>query len=447
MKLGIGRDMTELGGPTLAPKPSRYCPGCGRPLEETDQFCPLCGRPLSPQASIAYSQRYAYQPPSTVESIMKFGRLVTLIALAALMGLLVVNVVILAWSPTIILPEAADGAYGNTLFLIVPWADPLIGLVELSGWSFGIYHVLLVFAICASFAWMVVTSVDPLKKELSLERPKGGHSPLWIIGTIFFAILAMNFIYALILTLLNVEITTPDFASEDLWQLLHGLASASVWEELITRVLIIGVPLLLIDLAYHKRKKLSRYFFGGGFEFGGKELALIWASAGIFALGHIVYWDTWKIIPTWIAGLAFGYLFLRLGLYACIMLHFMVDYLSVPMDIAPDSTAVVLILGLLILFWDLLGSVYFAIFFKRIIDFLTGKVAKPQKSSSIGPMPSPSPMAPPPAPPQQGSTWSSQARPAAKSVNAGFYSCTNCGGTEARFVDGKLECIRCGHRE
>jgi len=439
--------MTELGGLASTPKPSRYCPGCGRSLEETDQFCPSCGRPLSPQASFAYQQRNAYRPPSTMESVLKFGRLVTLIALAALMGLLFVNIIILAWSPTIVLPEAADGAYGNTLFLIIPWADPLVGLVELSGWSFGIYHVLLVFAICASFAWMVVKSVDPMKKELSLDRPKGGHSPFWIVGTVFFAVLAMNFIYALLLTLLNVEITTPDFASEELWQLLHGLASASVWEELITRVLIIGVPLLLIDLAYHKRKKLSRYLFGGGFEFGGKELALIWASAGIFALGHIVYWDTWKIAPTWIAGLAFGYLFLRLGLYACILLHFMVDYLSVPMDLAPGSTAVVLILGLLILFWNILGSVYIVVFFKRIIDFLTGKDAKPSQTNPMGPAPSPSPMAPPPAPPPQGTMRSSTAKPATRSFNTGFYSCTNCGGTDARFVDGKLECVRCGHKD
>jgi hypothetical protein len=436
-----------LGDHSSPPKPSRYCPGCGRPLDESDRFCPFCGRPLSPEASIAYTQRYAYRPPSTVESIMKFGRLITLIALAALMGLLVVNVVILAWSPTIVLPEAANSAYGNTLFIIIPWANPLVGLVELSGWSFGIYHVLLVFAICASFAWMVVTSVDPLKKELSLSRPKGGHSPFWIIGTVFFAVLAMNFIYALVLTFLNIEITSPDFASEDLWQLLHGLASASVWEELITRVLYIGVPLLLIDLAYHKRKKLSRYLFGGGFEFGGKELALIWASAGIFALGHIVYWDTWKIIPTWIAGLAFGYLFLRLGLYACIMLHFMIDYLSVPMDIAPNSTAMILILGLLVLFWDLLGSAYLVIYIKRIFDFLTGRDAKPQKSSPIAPVPSPSPMAPYPVPPAQRPLQSGQTRPTTKSINEGFYSCTNCGGTEGRFVDGKLECARCGHKD
>jgi hypothetical protein len=439
--------MTEPGDAASPPTPLRYCPGCGKPLEEADLFCPFCGRSLSVQMTAAYPPSYTYRPPSTIESVMKFGRLVTLIGLAALLALLVVNLVILVWSPSIVLPEASDPSNGIVLFLIVPWANPLIGLFELTGLSFGVYNVLLVLAIAVSFAWMVIASVDTFKQELRLERPKEGHSPLWIVGTVFFAIMAMNFIYALILMLLNVEITTPDFASEDLWQLLYGLANASVWEELITRVLYIGVPLLLIDLAYHKRKKLWRYFLGGKFEFGGIELALIWASAGIFALGHIVYWDTWKIVPTWIAGLAFGYLFLRLGLYACIMLHFTVDYLSVPMDIAPSSMAVTLILGLLILFWDLLGSAYIVIYCKRIFDFLMGKGAGLRAAKPIGPTPTPSSVAPPPPPPQQRSMSPGTAPPVMRSHKDGFYSCTKCGNTEARFVDGKLECVRCGNKE
>jgi predicted RNA-binding Zn-ribbon protein involved in translation (DUF1610 family) len=438
--------MTMPGDVAPPPTPLRYCPSCGKPLEAVDRFCPFCGRELMVQPTTYRPQPYTYQPPSTLESVKKFGRFVTLLGLAALLALLFVNIIILIWSPGIVLPQASDPSNGIVLFLIVPWVNPLIGLFELTGLSFGIYNVLLVLAIAASFAWMVVASVDTFKKELRMEKPKEGHSPLWIVGTVFFAVMAMNFIYALILMLLNIEITAPDFASEDLWQLLYGLANASVWEELITRVLYIGIPLLLIDIAYHKRKTLWRYFFGGKFEFGGIELALIWASAGIFALGHIVYWDTWKIIPTWIAGLAFGYLFLRLGLYACIMLHFTVDYLSVPMEIAPSSIAVTLILGLLILFWDLLGAAYIVVYGKRILDFLMGKSAAPKSIKPLGPSPTPTAMAPPPPPPQQ-RTAPVAASPSGRSHKDGFYSCTKCGYTEARFVDGKLECMRCGNKE
>jgi membrane protease YdiL (CAAX protease family) len=34
------------------------------------------------------------------------------------------------------------------------------------------------------------------------------------------------------------------------------------------------------------------------------------------------------MIPTFICGLALGYLFVRFGLYASIMLHFLIDFLS-----------------------------------------------------------------------------------------------------------------------
>lgn len=450
--------MSTPGEVVSPPRPPRYCPGCGRSLEEADQYCPFCGRPLSPQASIMHAQAYAYRPPSTLESIKKFGRAVTLVALVALVALLVINVVILIWSPTVVLPEAADPAHGNTLFLIVPWVDPILSLFEVSGWSFALYHILLVFAISTSFVWMVVASLGILRKELSLEKPREGHSPLWIIGTVFFAVLAMNFIYAILLILFNVQVTTPDFPSKALWQLLHGLASASVWEELVTRVLYIGVPLLLIDLAYRKRRGLLRYFIGGRFEIGGKELALIWASSGIFALGHIVYWDAWKIIPTWIAGLAFGYLFLRLGLYACIMLHFLVDYLTIPLDITGDAAVVALVLGLLILLWDVLGSAYIFIYTRRMIFFLTGKDLRVKEEPAPTARSALSTLEPyqRPQPPVSRSEGTGPGKsgpppnatgPFGRTYGEGFYSCSKCGNTQARYIDGRLECNRCGNRE
>ena len=443
-------------GDVAPPMSARYCPSCGRALEESDSFCPFCGRSLGMWPVAQYGQVAEYRPPSFMESARRGVRAVTLLALGALFILLLINVIILIWSPAIVLPETADPAHGNTLFLIIPWADPLVPLFEVSGWSFALYHIFLVFAIGFSFVWMVLRSYGTFRKELTLNKPEEGHSPFWIVGTVFFAVLAFNSIYAIALMLMGVEITTPDFPSKELWQLLNGFASASVWEELITRVLYIGVPLLLIDLAMHKRKGLWRYFLGGGFDFGGKELALIWASSGIFALGHIVYWDTWKIVPTWMAGIAFGYLFLRLGLYACIMLHFTVDYLTIPLDLSGNAALVALLLGLLILFWDFLGSVYLVAYVNRIIRFLTGadlksnakKVPIPgQAASSMSegkdgsPAPGPAPYGSPPAPPPKSPS------PYGRTQGQGFYSCTKCGNTQARYSDGKLECTRCGHKE
>jgi hypothetical protein len=376
---------------------------------------------------------------------------VTLLGLATLSIVLVVNIIILLWSPTIVLPETANPAYGNTLFLILPWSDPLLPFFDLTGWGFAIYHLLLVVAITASFAWMMVRSYGPIRREMSMDRPREGHSPLWVMGAIFFAVLAINYIYTILLILIDYDPITPDFQSQPLWALLHAYASASVWEELVTRVAFIGVPLLLLDVAFHKRQGLGRYILGGGFHLGGRELALIWASAGIFALGHVVNWDASKVLPTWIAGLAFGYLFLRLGLYAAIMLHFTVDYLGIPIEISGDSLLVTLAMGLLFLFWGILGCGYVAVYAKRIAVFLSGKDLGIGKTPSA---PSSADFALPPPSVQSGTGGGGSAtppgmlpKPEGRTRSGGFYSCIKCGNTQARYQDGKLVCTRCGYEE
>lgn len=432
----------------------RYCPSCGRSLEESDVFCPFCGRPLAFPMGLTNGQGQAYRPTSTMETVRRLGRGVTLLALATLLILLLVNVIILIWSPTIVLPEAADPVHGSSLYLIVPWSDPLVMLLELNGVSFGLYHILLVVVITASFVWMVVRSYGTLREELTLERPKEGHSPFWTVGTVFFAVLSINFIITMILLIAGYNPTAPaSFEDRPLWALLDGYASASVWEELVTRVLYIGLPLLLIDLVLRRKKAIRRYLLGGGFELGGKELALIWASAGIFALAHTVFWDAWKIVPTWIGGLAFGYLFLRLGLYAAIMLHFAVDYLSIPIELTGDALVVTLVLGLLILFWDVVGGVYIVVFANRIFRFLAGKdlgarrpALAPSTTVATGPERPLQSQKPPPEPQGIGPP-ANVAGPPLRSHKDGFYSCVKCGNTKARLNDGKLECTRCGNKE
>jgi len=402
-----------------------------------------------------------YQPKPLMDTIKPIVRGIGTLALVPLLVVLIVNVLILIWSPVVVLPETLDPVHGSLLFIIVPYSEPLFPLLELNGAPFAAYHLFLVMAIVASFLWMIYRSVGPFKQELAFKKPTKGHSPLYIIGTIFFAILAFDAIYAIVLYFLGIEITTPDFGSRQIWQLLNGLASASVWEELVVRVLYLGIPLLLIALVIGKKRPWWRYVFGGGFPIGGKELVLIWASAGIFALGHVVYWDLWKIVPTWVAGIAFGYLFLKLGLYACVMLHFTVNYLTMPLDIT-QSLAIGVILGLVIIAWEFIGGVYLISYINKLIRFLTG--------ADLQPRPRPAPMPAYPMPTGLGSQYQGSVGPGPGSTqpndeqtrnqiqtvpatgdgiapsarSPGFFVCPRCGNTEARYKDGKLECTRCG---
>jgi len=403
-------------------------------------------------------QNYPTQPKPSYEALKEFGRGIASIALVLLVLDLVLNIAIMIWGGSVVLPIALDPTQGASLFLIIPWTDPLLTILNLTGVAFGLYYVLLVFAITASFIWLIWKSKLAFKDEISFRPLKFGHSPLYTVGTIFFAVLAFDTLYAILLDLLGVQVVTPDFPSLEIWQLLQGLAAASVWEELITRVLYIGVPLLVIDLLSKKMKDPKRYLLGGGFKMGSKELALIWISSGLFAYGHIVSWDAWKIIPAWIAGLAFGYLFLRIGLYASIVLHFSFDYLSVPLDLT-SSVLVVLTIGLIALVWEIIGGVYLAVYIRKMILFLTGadKRPKPQMTNAY---PSTYQQGNAPSgyqgqqtvqqgiPPQMAIPGDAMHRSPYARNRPGpvFFSCKYCGWTEARYKDGQLECARCGKR-
>jgi hypothetical protein len=458
--------MTQEGGEQPSPSTVQFCSNCGAQIGERTNFCSNCGMPLgslqNPQASPIPPGTF-YHPTkqrSTAETLKEFGRGIAAIGLVLLALLLTLNVAILIWGSSVVMPIALDPTQGASLFLIIPWTDPLLIFADLTGVAFALYYLLLIFVIAGSFIWLIWKSRVAFKDEISFRPLRNGHSPLYIVGTFFFAVLAFDTIYAVLLGLVGIQIVTPDFPNFELWQLLQGLASASVWEELIIRVLYIGGPLLLIDLISKKVTNPKRYLLGGGFKLGAKELALLWISSGLFAYGHIVSWDAWKIVPAWAAGLAFGYLFLRVGLYASIVLHFSFNYLTISLDLS-STLLVAVTLGLILLFWEVLGGVYLVLYVRRMILFLIGADRKP-KPQTAAPYPS-SPQSPyynPPGPPStppfdpQPPGPSRVAKPDetglrvpfAKQLGQGFFSCKYCGGTEARYQDNQLECSRCGKR-
>ncbi|MGD1060511.1 MAG: CPBP family intramembrane glutamic endopeptidase [Methanomassiliicoccales archaeon] len=417
---------------------TRYCPGCGMQVSDTAGFCPYCGRALNPAPS--YSARVGLQNQSTIQTIRDIGRAVGAYTSLGILALLLIDVGILIWSISVILPIAANPAHGTTLYLLWPGPNPIVPLFALDGLAFGFYHILIVVAITSSFIFMVYKSGMPLRRELNLEMPKDGHSPIYRITTIFLAVMSVNLIYTALILIFNVSVTTPGFSDMQLWQLLHAFAAASVWEELITRVLWLGVPLLLIDLAMRNRSKLRYYFLGGSRTFGRKELIFIWVSATVFSLGHIVYWDAFKLLPTFAAGIGFGFLFIRYGLYSCILFHFANDYLTIP-AMTLNSVPLLEITSIVVLCLGFLGIPYLIVYLRRMILFVTGRDLKAK--------PFPAPVAAaaasqaPPSQDQGRSLPASQTPQQSPAQGGTFFTCVNCGWHEARMVEGKLECTRC----
>jgi hypothetical protein len=377
--------------------------------------------------------------------------------------LLAANVVIALWGIGLVYPHFDSSI---DLFVITPFIVPL---VTLTGAPFIIYYVLLAAAITASFMWMTIRSTRSLNDELVAKYPPKGHSPLYVVGTIFMAVLAFNIIYYMVVQTAGTSPTTPSFESRPLWEIIYGFAEASVWEEVVSRILLIGIPLLLVDALLsssnpqRKMRKLRHYVLGGGFTIGRKEAALLVFSAIMFGAAHVFSWDVFKIFPAAVAGLAFGYLFLRVGVYASIMLHFAFDFLSVPLDVFPDSGLVTTVIGLALIAWVVIGVPYMLLYASKGLGWLLGRrvwpdvpkaSARPTYASPYGnyypyaPYSPPAPYAPQTPYAQIPSPQPVRAPPGgyAKPPNptAFGFTCRNCGNREALYKDGQLTCTRCG---
>lgn len=450
------------------------CPNCGREAPSDAAFCPFCGRSMSTPGAVSpqypyyphsqYNYQYgypnygAYQPTSSEDSFRTVVRGMTSIVVFVLLLLVSFNVIVLVWGIGQVLPNVTG--HSIDLFIITPW---LVDILRLNDVGISVYFLFLVFAIVASFVWMLKKSLHKFGHELTFQKHEEGHSPLYMISTLFFAVIAFNILFYIIIRFFGTAASVPSEGA-DLWVVLFSYAQASVWEELITRVLLLGVPLFLIAVATNKVKDPKHYLLGGGFQFGRAELVLLLFSSAMFGFAHSFNWDLFKVLPAFLAGLAMGYLFLKFGLYAAIMFHFFTDYLSISLSIWPNNTQLELGIGLLILVFIAVGAVYFIHYSFKAIELFTGI-----KMTRTKPTPVPAYYPPPPYYNPYGQSYNpyqyapypyqsypqyqqpAPAQPQAPSApvtpEEGFgFMCPHCGGKEARYSDGKFECLRCGRR-
>jgi hypothetical protein len=361
---------------------------------------------------------------------------------------LVLSIVALFYGMKWVVPAILDEWHGFDLILITP---VIIKFLTVSGYFLLVFYFFLIGALVSSCTWVFVTSIRGFSKELSMTAVSREHSPLFETCGLLFATLFFSVLVALLFRTTASDVPSAGTLQESLFL----LANASVWEELIVRVLLIGLPLILVNLLRRNRMyKWHSYFLGGGFKIGTPEAILIVVSAAIFGYAHYVGgWGAWKIIPASAGGLAFGYLFLKFGLAASIMLHFATDYLGMPIEVF-NSNGLSLITGVGILIWLGFGVIFFSYYLTRIGEFLSGR-----KLPGASRAPVPTPWFDPRTqdsfrPPAYGpydvhqSGWNqgtaADPSPSQQYVFSGGYVCSRCGNTQARWVDGKFQCMRCG---
>jgi hypothetical protein len=63
----------------------------------------------------------------------------------------------------------------------------------------------------------------------------------------------------------------------------------------------------------------------------------------VFGAAHVPLWDVWKFPSTFVTGLFLGFLFLRYGLAAAIVFHFLNDYLPPVVALSAQTAFPVLV--------------------------------------------------------------------------------------------------------
>lgn len=398
----------------------------------------------------AYQQYQARKRPNW-RAIIKA---VSAFAMLTLVADILLSLYTLVYGIHIVVPDILDSWEGYTFFIIVP---VLVPLLEISGPALLAYYLFLVAAIFASCTWVFLTSFKGFGKELSMTATSRQHSALFETCGLLFATLFFSIFMALVFQPEEGEM--PDIGT--LSESLFLLANASVWEEIAVRILLIGLPLIVVDFARRSwHKNWYAYLLGGGFKLGIPEVSLLIISSTVFGVAHFLTgWGAWKILPSAVGGFAFGYLFLKFGIAASIMLHFTTDYLSMPIEVF-DSMAMTVLIGLGILLWMGFGVLFFIYYTTRVFEFLSGKRLLEAQQQRIAPTPwlDPRMQAPIPGsesymgPPTQGPMYPTyqqptpapQPQPPVQPGFGGGYVCPACGNTEARWIDGKFQCLRCG---
>lgn len=309
------------------------CPECRKYREEGASFCGACGNMLDCPECDGYRRNGAafcgncgrrlyvpYEPPKKSGLMFKLSFLLFLfVSIYAIADILIIAVGFF---------DVLDfvGSISYALFILVPY--PYAFLV-FSGAGTQLYWVFLVFMIIMSFSISVkelITHTGSLK-SLKDEEKITKTSPFWV-AVMWPGLILLHLIMVYLISFLTGDVMdTPPTDDIDVRLQMFVLASAGVWEEIVSRMLIIGVPMAII--AAVNGKKDSWLNLWGGFGMSKVSMVLMIISALVFGFAHMEGWGYIKVIPAAIFGLGCGYLYVKFGLHAAIMLHLINDYASV----------------------------------------------------------------------------------------------------------------------
>jgi hypothetical protein len=319
---------------------------------------------------------------SFISDIRHFFRVI--IAFLVLVGficffvLYTLSLIALGPALVVVLPNLMDSSPAVLIPTITPPFIAVLGRIPEGYIAVG-YFIFIVSSIFMSVYWLIYTEGRQAWYQFKnnnnklLTPPFKSSNSFFLLPQVFLALLFFNALVVFLFLLYGIEPTVPESLSGDtpLWVLMYGLANASVWEELSTRVLFLGLPLAFFEILRRMSNRgtgteMRRFILGGKMKIGSLELFFILFSATVFGLAHISGWDYWKFFPTFLSGAAFGYLFIVKGLHVAILLHFAFDYLTIPLELFNPGLAGQALYVLAIALLIFLGLIFFISFTFRL---------------------------------------------------------------------------------
>ena len=411
---------------------------------------------------------------------------------------------------------ATDAAF----YFYLPLPLPLLLYISQDPGPFLGYYAFIVVAIAAAAVWYAwrdrhltarafTAPLDAIGTRLRSMSGWIAVAQVWMATTFF----QVALIYILLFS--GYAPTSPFTQTpENAWSLLFDYSAASVFEEIAFRVFLIGLPMAvgaLVWRLYHARGPRPpggprgnllgalRYLWGGQLRKESSREALlvggllVLGSSLLFGLAHAPGWGWWKVLPAFVAGLGMGYVFVRHGLGAAILLHFATDgSLALALE-GVGGDALALVLDLMFLALAVAGAGFLAWYliygwqeFQDLRHRFGRHVVRQPAAVAPGPgtlpqgwsyAPPPTwtqtppapygvpPPAPPPGyapPPPQGWTEPPPAAAPQRSaiqVPPGYaptyrpppygyppvrFQCPSCGWVEAKYEAGRFTCLRCG---
>ena len=264
-------------------------------------------------------------------------------------------------------PDVLREIYGYVSGILVIIPVP-VTIFTITGNALQLFYIMILITVTVAVGYLLWKSVPAMIRFTKDKEPDTiKKSMMFEFGTLFAAMYLVQTAFILLLVLAGVDVAgTVPFDDKTKLEMMYLTIEASVWEELVSRVLLIGVPMLVLAFIASDRKKWWKWL-SGGFGMSRNAALLILFSALFFGIAHVPGWDLWKFLPAFITGLGLGYLFVRYGLYAAIAMHFMFNYLSSSDWLLNDGGVLLSLVAILI---ALFGIPYAWLYTKRGLDYL-----------------------------------------------------------------------------